>query len=67
MTISDSGKTLILKEGNRQVTVNGQNQTIEVAPEIKQGVTFVPLRFISEQLGADVVWNANARSISITR
>ncbi|WP_025028709.1 stalk domain-containing protein [Caldalkalibacillus mannanilyticus] len=67
ITVSLEGKTISLQEGSKQVTVNGVNHTIEAAPEIKNGATFVPLRFISEQLGVQVEWNATDRSITMTK
>ncbi|WP_096201600.1 stalk domain-containing protein [Bacillus sp. FJAT-45350] len=69
ITIQVDGKTLTLREGSRTISVtqNGShtNHTIEVAPIIRNGVTSVPIRFISEQIGASVDWNSQARRITI--
>lgn len=67
ITVSLHNKTLSLKEGSKNVNVNGGSHTIEAAPEIKSGSTFVPLRFISEQLGAKVDWKAEERKITISK
>lgn len=59
-------KTVItLTLGKKVATVNGQNKTLAVAPEAKYGVTMVPVRFISENLGASVVYYADVQGISI--
>ncbi|NLN86921.1 MAG: copper amine oxidase N-terminal domain-containing protein, partial [Syntrophomonadaceae bacterium] len=48
--------------------INGATQTIDCAPEIvPPGRTFVPLRFVSETLEADVVYNPDGGHIAITR
>ena len=39
--------------------------TLAVVPQIKDSRTFVPVRFISEQLGYEVVWEAETQSIYI--
>ena len=53
--------------GSRSVTVNGivAEDELDVAPYIKQGSTFVPLRVLSEALGAKVEWLADVRGIVI--
>jgi hypothetical protein len=48
---------------NTQAVVNGKNMTLVVAPEIVNGRTFVPLRFISEAFGAKVEWIAETQTI----
>ncbi|MCX6063923.1 MAG: stalk domain-containing protein, partial [Caldiserica bacterium] len=40
--------------------------TFDVAPSIVSGRTLVPIRFISEQLGAEVAWDAITRTVTIT-
>ncbi|MET3506271.1 stalk domain-containing protein [Halalkalibacter oceani] len=65
VTVTVDGKTLVLHEGSQVIQVNGARHTIEAAPEIKQGTTFVPLRFISEQLGATVEWNQTQQRVTI--
>jgi len=42
--------------GSRNAVVNGQARTLDVAPSIVNGRTLVPLRFVSEALGATVNW-----------
>lgn len=39
---------------------------MDTCPVIKDNRTFVPLRFISEGLGAEVKWEANTRTVVIT-
>ncbi|WP_342746590.1 copper amine oxidase N-terminal domain-containing protein [Paenibacillus rigui] len=47
--------------------VNGEEPTVEVAPFIRDGSTLVPFRAISEALKAEVSWNAEERSVTVTR
>jgi hypothetical protein len=51
--------------GQTQATVDGQSETIDVAPFIVGESTFVPLRFISQALGASVNWNEGDRTVEI--
>lgn len=66
--ISDAGREIILTIGSKNVLVDGQPITIDCAPVvIPPGRTFVPLRFVSETLGARVDWQAVTNTITITR
>jgi hypothetical protein len=56
------GTTVSLRIGSTEATVNGQQQTLDVAPFIVGASTYVPLRFIAQSLGAQVNWN-NATSV----
>ncbi len=40
--------------------------SFRTAPVIKDGRTFIPLRFISENLGYEVAWDGETRTITIT-
>lgn len=44
---------------------NGQSLTLEVAPEITEDRTFVPLRFMAENLGARVIWDDVSRTVRV--
>jgi len=54
-----------LQIGNRSAAINGQNRFLEQAPIIRGGVTYVPLRFVSESMGANVRYNAARRVVNI--
>lgn len=47
------------------VWVDGQPTALDVPPQILHDRTMVPLRFVSETLGAQVTWNGQKQSISI--
>ncbi|TMV48073.1 copper amine oxidase N-terminal domain-containing protein [Paenibacillus mesophilus] len=47
--------------------VNGEEPKFEVPPFIRDGSTLVPFRAISEALKADVSWNPEERSVTVTR
>lgn len=39
---------------------------LAVAPLLREGTTYVPLRFVSEQTGVDVVWNNELKTVFLT-
>lgn len=49
-----------------KIWVDGQLVTPEVSPIIESGRVMVPIRFVSEALGADVKWDEETRSVIIT-
>lgn len=54
------GHNVSLNIGSTQAIVDGQTQVLDVAPFIIGASTYVPLRFVSQSLGAQVNWdNAN--------
>lgn len=57
--------TISLQIGSTTAYVNGQPQTLVVAPTIIDGTTMVPIRFVSESAGYDVIWNSETQSIQI--
>jgi len=64
---ANKGDTSVrLQIGNSMATVNGRNVYLDVPPRIIGGSTMVPLRFVSESLGADVDWQAQNRTVFIT-
>ena len=51
--------------GSTQATVSGAQQTLDIAPFIVGASTYVPLRFVSQALGADVQYDAANRIVAI--
>lgn len=52
---------IMLHSGSREVYVDGRIYTMDVAVELVNGRNMVPLRFVSEALGAQVEWTASGR------
>lgn len=59
VTISNSDTEIKLWIDSKTVIVNNTEQTVDVAPMIKDGRTFVPIRLVSESLDKDVFWADN--------
>lgn len=55
--------TVVLNIGQTEGYLNGYKIMMDVPAQIINNRTFVPLRFISECTGADVVWNAHNSSV----
>ena len=63
---TDQGdKSVRMQLNNPLVTVNGQTVTLPVAPYETNGSTLIPLRFFSEQFGAQVGWDPGTKTVSI--
>lgn len=59
------GHNVSLRIGSQQATVDGQPQTVDVAPFIIGASTFVPLRFVSQALGATVNYDGSHNLVAI--
>jgi len=59
-------KKIVMKLENTTALVDGKKVTLDVAPVIVNGRTLVPVRFISEALGAEVGWDGASRTVAIT-
>ncbi|HYF92985.1 MAG TPA: stalk domain-containing protein [Symbiobacteriaceae bacterium] len=53
--------------GRRTAQVNGQEVTLDVAPFVDENSrTLVPVRFVSEQMGAAVGWDGPTQTVTVT-
>ena len=58
---------IVLTIGLTTAIVNGVETKLDVAPKILSGRTMVPVRFISEAIGAKVDWNSGMKMVTITK
>jgi copper amine oxidase-like protein len=58
-------RNFTLQVGSHEASVDGRTMFLDALPQIVQGTTMVPLRFVAEALGAEVEWNAAAARVSI--
>jgi|GEM_PF-1202858 len=65
ITVTLGSNTIGLQIGNGSAVVNGNVVTV-VPPYIKNGRTMVPIRIISEGLGATVTWDGVNKIVTIT-
>ena len=58
--------TIELWIDKKNAKVNGVTKTLDVAPQIINNRTMVPLRFVSENLGCAVDWDGDTKTVTIT-
>ncbi|WP_263560582.1 GH25 family lysozyme [Paenibacillus polymyxa] len=66
ITIHKQNLNLSLQVNNPIASVNDQPMGLAVAPLLNGGTTYVPLRFVSEQTGVEVVWNNELKTVFLT-
>ncbi|HBT46414.1 MAG TPA: hypothetical protein DEA73_00815 [Peptococcaceae bacterium] len=66
VVLSGADKSVVLQVGQSQALTNGQAVSLPVPARISHGRTMVPLRFISEALGAKVDFDTATKLITIT-
>jgi uncharacterized secreted protein with C-terminal beta-propeller domain len=67
VVIKDDNNEIQMLLSKNKVMVNGEIKDIDVATMMINSRTFAPLRFISENLGHDVRWDAVTNSVYITK
>lgn len=67
VVIKDDNNEIQMLLNKNKVMVNGEIKDIDVATMMINSRTFAPLRFIIENLGHDVRWDAATNSVYITK
>lgn len=67
VTIKDESKTIKLYIDKNTASINGKSISLDTKPQIKGQRTMVPLRFISEVMGAEVIWDKNTQKIEVNK
>lgn len=65
VTLTRGGHVVALAVGEQQATLDGQTITLDVAPILRDDRTLVPVRFISQSLGATVNWDGVSQTVII--
>lgn len=60
-------KNIIMKIGQKSYLMNNGTRTMDTVPRIINGRTLVPVRFVSENLGYDVLWSPKDKSILLSQ
>lgn len=60
VTVTSKDKKIVIELtiGSNTALVNGEKVEMDAAAFIQDSRTYTPARFVAEQLGAEVVWNA---------
>ncbi len=65
ITSTKGNTTILLTINSGTAVVNGKSISLASPAKLVNGNTMVPLRFVSESLGADVNWDGENKTISI--
>ena len=64
-TIQKSGASIQLTLGKNEAVINGESRPLDQGPIMYQGVALVPVRVISETMGAYVEWVPSQRVVVV--
>ncbi|MEW6172079.1 MAG: copper amine oxidase N-terminal domain-containing protein [Bacillota bacterium] len=65
ITISKGDNKIVLTLDRPNATVNGRKVGLDVPPQVIKGRTMIPLRFVGENLGANVTYIGDAQTVVI--
>jgi len=66
-TLTKGDNVVELTVGSTTITVNGEAQTMDVAPEVVNNRTMLPARYVAEGLGYVVGWDPGTRTVLISK
>ncbi len=64
--ITKDGVNIMIRIGQEMILVNGRTKAMDTKAIIKEDRTYVPIRYVAEELGATVGWDASTRTVIIT-
>lgn len=67
VTIQKGADVILITIGADTAYVNGTAVKLDAAAFVENGRTYLPLRFVSETLGAQVAWNEAEKKVTITK
>ncbi|MCI5604151.1 MAG: stalk domain-containing protein, partial [Clostridia bacterium] len=65
ITITKNDTTIVMQVDSQTALINGEEYELAAVPEINNGRTMVPLRFIMEAMKSTVEWDDESRTVII--
>lgn len=66
VTVYTTGGRIAMLIGSPQANIDGRIVDMGIAPQVFGSTALVPLRFLSQSMGADVSWDPQLNSVTIT-
>lgn len=63
--VTDSNRIILMNVGSKQILENGTARELDVAPQIINGSTMVPVRAVTDFLEATVNWDDASRTVTV--
>jgi hypothetical protein len=64
---SGDSMTISMVIGSTALDANSQTQTMDQAPVIRDGRTYLPARYVAEAFGDNVSWDAASQTVTVSR
>ncbi|MDO5479829.1 MAG: copper amine oxidase N-terminal domain-containing protein, partial [Clostridia bacterium] len=65
ITITNNETEVVLVIGKKEAYINGEEVLLEAAPKLRKDRTLVPLRFLAEAFGNEVLWDEESKTVII--
>ena len=63
--VTESNRVILMNIGSKQILKNGTAQELDVAPQIINGSTMVPVRAVTDFLEATIDWDETSRTVKV--
>jgi hypothetical protein len=67
VTVFKDGRIAQVTIGSQIMLVNGVSISMDVAPEITEGRTMLPIRWLGQALGATIDWDPDTRQVTVSQ
>ncbi len=67
VSIIDDGTEIVTVVGSNVMTINGQDEILDVPSQLSNDRTMMPVRAVAEALNCDVSWDSDTDTATITR
>ncbi|MDO3410462.1 copper amine oxidase N-terminal domain-containing protein [Saccharibacillus sp. CPCC 101409] len=57
--------TVKMQVGSMNLTLNGKTTKMDTAPQVWSGTTYIPLRYLSEAIGAEVKYDNKTKAVTV--
>ncbi|CAI6084288.1 phosphodiester glycosidase family protein [Cohnella sp. JJ-181] len=61
----DAQANIVLQLGQKSAAVDGKSVALDIAPLLLNNTTYLPLRFVSDALGAEIGWDQAAQKATV--
>lgn len=66
VSVTDNSTIVQMTVGSTTADINGTQVTLNISPQLKKNTTYVPLRFVSKEMGMNIEWDNKQKIVYLT-